>query len=100
MSIGLTNTADIPDSTRMVVSATKLTIIKTSPVNDDLSVAVNVGEQMTIAASNINQPTDNTNVTVVATKLSITKPPVPELKPDADSTSVTLSASKLTITKP
>lgn len=100
MSIGLTNTADIPDSTRMVVSATKLTIIKASPADDELSVAVSVDEQMTIAASNINQPTDNTNVTVVATKLSITKPPIPELKPDADSTSVTLSASKLTITKP
>ncbi len=100
MSIGLTNTADIPDSTRMVVSATKLTIIKASPTDDELSVAVSVDEQMTIAASNINQPTDNTNVTVTAAKLSITKPPVPELKPDADSTSVTLSASKLTITKP
>ena len=94
MSIGLTNTANILDSTKVNVGAAKLTIIKASPANDDLSVAVTVDAQMTIKSSIFNQPTDNVNVTTTATKLTIINSPAPniELLPPSNLNLVTVVA--------
>lgn len=98
MSVGLTNTSETIDSTKVILGASKLTIIKASPTNDDVNVEANIDDQMSVEVGEISPTTDIGAMTVSAVKLTVTQPPQHEA--DNETTSVTVSASKLSITKP
>lgn len=95
MSVMLTTTAEVPDSSAVTVSAIKLVVTKASPVDGAVDVEVGIVDEMVVASAEV-KPNDHTAVEVGAVKLSIRK----HLRLSGESSSVDISATKLTIIKP